>query len=138
MISSAFFFPQKNVPFSDFFQVEPLQSYHRVILAEDFMKHLAPTHWPKEKRRGYCWLPPGSNAKCVLKVKDCTIPPPPQQGQLSYFITFFIQVPTLGLKIMTGYWTMSGQDEHLSRQTFSWSVILTGQVHGFQINNWKH
>ncbi|CAH3149679.1 unnamed protein product [Porites lobata] len=57
----------KNVPFSDFFQVEPLQSYHRVILAEDFMKHLAPTHWPKEKRRGYCWLPPGSNAKCVLK-----------------------------------------------------------------------
>ena len=61
-------FQQKNVPFSDFFQVEPLQSYHRVILAEDFMKHLAPTHWPKGTRRGYCWLPPGSNSKCVMKV----------------------------------------------------------------------
>jgi len=58
----------KNVPFSDFFQVEPLQSYHRVILAEDFMKHLASTYWPKGKRRGYCWLPPSSKAKCVMKV----------------------------------------------------------------------
>ena len=32
------------------------------------MKHLAPTHWPKGTRRGYCWLPPGSNSKCVMKV----------------------------------------------------------------------
>lgn len=60
---------QKNVPFSDFFQVEPLQTYHRVILAEDFMKHLAPTHWPKGTRRGYCWLPPRSDRKCIMKVK---------------------------------------------------------------------
>lgn len=57
----------KNIPFSEFFQVEPLQFYHRVILAEDFMKHLAPSHWPEGKRRGYCWLPPGSTAKCVMK-----------------------------------------------------------------------
>lgn len=57
----------KNIPFSDFFQVEPLQSYHRVILAEDFMKHLAPSHWPKGKRHGYCWLPPGSGAQCRMK-----------------------------------------------------------------------
>lgn len=57
----------KNVPFSDFFQVEPLQTYHRVILAEDFMKHLAPTHWPKGTRRGYCWLPPRSDRKCIMK-----------------------------------------------------------------------
>ncbi|XP_074635674.1 GDP-fucose protein O-fucosyltransferase 1-like [Acropora palmata] len=57
----------KNIPFSEFFQVEPLQLYHRVILAEDFMKHLAPSHWPQGKRRGYCWLPPGSTAKCVMK-----------------------------------------------------------------------
>lgn len=57
----------KNVPFSDFFQVEPLQTYHRIILAEDFMKHLAPTHWPKGTRRGYCWLPPRSDRKCIMK-----------------------------------------------------------------------
>ncbi|XP_068678139.1 LOW QUALITY PROTEIN: GDP-fucose protein O-fucosyltransferase 1-like [Montipora foliosa] len=57
----------KNIPFSDFFQVEPLRSYHRVILAEDFMKHLAPSHWPKGKRHGYCWLPPGSSAQCRVK-----------------------------------------------------------------------
>lgn len=57
----------KNVPFSDFFQVEPLQTYHRVILAEDFMKHLAPTHWPKGTRHGYCWLPPRSDRKCIMK-----------------------------------------------------------------------
>ena len=50
------------------------------------MKHLAPTHWPKEKRRGYCWLPPGSNAKCVLKVKDCTI----QQGQNCYTLLLLL------------------------------------------------
>ena len=30
-----------------------------------------------------------------------------------------------GLKIMAGKWTMSGQYDHLSRQTFSWLVILT-------------
>ncbi|XP_068677899.1 GDP-fucose protein O-fucosyltransferase 1-like isoform X3 [Montipora foliosa] len=57
----------KNIPFSDFFQVEPLRSYHQVILAEDFMKHLAPSHWPKGKRHGYCWLPPGSGAQCRMK-----------------------------------------------------------------------
>lgn len=68
-----FFIQQKNVPFSDFFQVEPLQSYHRVVLAEDFMKHLAPTYWPKGKRHGYCWLPPNSKGKCVMKVRTGTI-----------------------------------------------------------------
>ena len=38
---------------------------------------------------------------------------------------------------MAGQWTMPGQDDHLSRQTFSWPVILTGQVNGFQ-NKWKN
>ena len=32
------------------------------------MKQLAPTHWPKGTRRGYCWLPPGSDKKCIMKV----------------------------------------------------------------------
>ena len=59
---------QKNVPFSEYFQVSPLKSYHRVILMEDFMKFLAPSHWPVGQRKGYCWLPPDSNNKCVMKV----------------------------------------------------------------------
>ena len=42
-----------------------------------------------------------------------------------------------GLKITTGQRTMSGQDDHLSGRTISWLVILTGQVHGFKINNLK-
>ena len=37
------------------------------------MKHLAPTYWPKGKRRGYCWLPPSSKGKCVMKVRAGTI-----------------------------------------------------------------
>ena len=40
-----------------------------MILAEDFMKHLAPLHWPKGKRHGYCWLPPGSGAQCRMNVR---------------------------------------------------------------------
>ena len=38
-----------------------------------------------------------------------------------------------GLKITTGQQTMSGQDDHLSGQTISWLVIVTGQVYGFKI-----
>ena len=34
---------------------------------EKFMKELAPKYWPKGQRRGYCWLPPNSDAKCQLK-----------------------------------------------------------------------
>ena len=43
-----------------------------------------------------------------------------------------------GLKIMASQRTMSGPDDHLFGQTFSWLVILTAQVHGFQVNNGKN
>ena len=39
---------------------------------------------------------------------------------------------------MAGQLTVSGQVGLLSGQTFIWPVILTGQVHGSQINNWKN
>ena len=39
-----------------------------------------------------------------------------------------------GLKITAGQPTMSGQNADLSGQNFGLAVILTGQVHGFQIN----
>ena len=32
------------------------------------MNHLAPMHWPLGKRKGYCWLPPGSKDVCEMKV----------------------------------------------------------------------
>ena len=43
-----------------------------------------------------------------------------------------------GLKITASQRPMFGADGHLFGQTFSWSVILTVQVHGFQVNNWKN
>ena len=33
-----------------------------------------------------------------------------------------------------GGYDQDDQDDHLSGQTFSWPVTLTGQVNGFQIN----
>ncbi|CAF1180340.1 unnamed protein product [Adineta steineri] len=46
----------KNIPYSEWFQIESLRSYHRVIDAEDFMQNLAPRIWPPESRIGFCWL----------------------------------------------------------------------------------
>ena len=42
-----------------------------------------------------------------------------------------------GLKITAGQRTMSGQNDDLSGQNFGSAVILTGHVHGFQLNNTK-
>lgn len=59
---------QKNIPFSEFFEVAPLHEYHRVLLMEEFLENIAPKCWPVGKRIGYCWLPPQSTVKCTLKV----------------------------------------------------------------------
>ena len=48
---------------------------------------------------------------------------------------YFLQIS--GLKITAGHRTMSGQNDDLSGQNFGSAVILTGHVHGFQINNTK-
>ena len=47
----------KNIPYSDWFQLDSLRQYHRVIDAEEFMHRLAPHVWPPESRIGFCWLP---------------------------------------------------------------------------------
>ncbi|CAE1323941.1 POFUT [Acanthosepion pharaonis] len=57
----------KNIPFDDWFQVEPLSTYHAVILAEDFMAYLAPTYWPPGNRTGWCYLPPNNSGDCRMK-----------------------------------------------------------------------
>ncbi|XP_041481466.1 GDP-fucose protein O-fucosyltransferase 1-like [Lytechinus variegatus] len=44
-----------QIPFDKYFKVDPLREYHRVITMETFMKELAPSLWPKEKRTGFCY-----------------------------------------------------------------------------------
>ena len=50
-------FWQRNVGFDEWFQIEAVQEYHRVMTAESFMKDLASSVWPEGKRIGWCWLP---------------------------------------------------------------------------------
>ncbi|CAF1047289.1 unnamed protein product [Didymodactylos carnosus] len=57
----------KNIPFTDWFEIEPLREYHRVIEAYDFMAKLAPHVWPEDKRIGFCWLTSDKQKS------DCTI-----------------------------------------------------------------
>lgn len=59
---------QRNVPFTDWFQVAPIQSYHKAILLQDFLQHLAPSKWPPGQRRGYCYRPSNSEKEsCEMK-----------------------------------------------------------------------
>ncbi|GAB1605500.1 GDP-fucose protein O-fucosyltransferase 1-like [Argonauta hians] len=58
----------KNVPFDEWFRIEPLTTYHRVILAEDFMAYLAPTYWPPGNRTGWCFSSKeDKNKDCQMK-----------------------------------------------------------------------
>lgn len=43
---------QLQIPFDDYFLVDPLLDYHRVILMADFMDRVAPLVWPAEERTG--------------------------------------------------------------------------------------
>ena len=54
------------MPFNEWFKLEAVAQYHRVILAEDFMNHLAPEHWPPEERIGFCFSYDKSK-KCEMK-----------------------------------------------------------------------
>ena len=43
------------MPFDEWFDLKAIESFHRVILADDFMRELAPSVWPEDKRYAFCW-----------------------------------------------------------------------------------
>ena len=57
------FITYKNVPYKEWFKLEKLNEFHRSISAEEFMLHIAPKHWPEDKRYGFCW----GDMKCNMK-----------------------------------------------------------------------
>uniref|UniRef100_A0A1B6CCN0 GDP-fucose protein O-fucosyltransferase 1 n=1 Tax=Clastoptera arizonana TaxID=38151 RepID=A0A1B6CCN0_9HEMI len=56
-----------QVPFDKYFEVEPLQKFHRVMTMEKFMEELAPAIWPPEKRIVFCYNARGSGGGCSAK-----------------------------------------------------------------------
>ena len=53
------------VPFDEFFQVQPLLAYHRVILASTFVDQFAPTKWPVDQRAAFCYVHDGDEKPCT-------------------------------------------------------------------------
>lgn len=45
-----------QVPFDRYFQVEPIQRFHRVITMHDFMSRFADNVWPKHIRTSFCYM----------------------------------------------------------------------------------
>uniref|UniRef100_A0A0N4ZJV4 GDP-fucose protein O-fucosyltransferase 1 n=1 Tax=Parastrongyloides trichosuri TaxID=131310 RepID=A0A0N4ZJV4_PARTI len=48
------------VDFESYFQIKPLEEYHRVISMRKFMKDLSKDVWPEDKRFAFCWAPKNS------------------------------------------------------------------------------
>ncbi|XP_018012864.1 GDP-fucose protein O-fucosyltransferase 1 [Hyalella azteca] len=56
-----------QVPFKNYFQVSPLEEYHRVMTMEDFMQDIAPAVWPEEARTVLCYMPRFGSEDCNAK-----------------------------------------------------------------------
>ncbi|XP_058805058.1 GDP-fucose protein O-fucosyltransferase 1 isoform X1 [Phymastichus coffea] len=56
-----------QVPFDTYFNISQVLNYHRAILMENFMKDVAPVHWPPSKRIAFCYKGRGSTDSCNAK-----------------------------------------------------------------------
>lgn len=65
------FHTYKNIPYEEWFRLDALSSFHRVIAAEEFMHSVAPRIWPKERRVGFCWRPPESMQEENRPLENC-------------------------------------------------------------------
>nr|CAG4641534.1 EOG090X02RM [Eurycercus lamellatus] len=52
-----------QVPFKDYFQLEPLLKYHTVLPMEDFMEQIAPNVWPPNQRKVFCYMARGKGSE---------------------------------------------------------------------------
>ncbi|KAI5737591.1 hypothetical protein M8J76_014931 [Diaphorina citri] len=59
-----------QVLFDTYFQVEPLQEYHRVMTMEKFMQDIAPHIWPPHKRIAFCYMARGSTNESSCNAKE--------------------------------------------------------------------
>lgn len=57
----------KNVPYKEWFKLDKLSEFHRIISAEDFMKNISPLIWPPSKRFAFCWMP----RHMVHEINEC-------------------------------------------------------------------
>ncbi|XP_025833903.1 GDP-fucose protein O-fucosyltransferase 1-like [Agrilus planipennis] len=57
----------RQIPFNTYFQIRPLQKFHKCITMEKFMHHIAPTEWPPEKRISFCYTSRGEGESCNAK-----------------------------------------------------------------------
>lgn len=46
----------RQVPFETYFNVDALQTFHRVITMHRFMQEFSPIIWPPEKRVAFCYM----------------------------------------------------------------------------------
>ncbi|XP_065904125.1 GDP-fucose protein O-fucosyltransferase 1-like isoform X1 [Dysidea avara] len=56
-----------NIPFTEWFQLEPIADYHKTVTMEQFMGQLAEDHWPPHQRRGYCKVAISEEKGCAMK-----------------------------------------------------------------------